>query len=193
MNELLTQIMVAARSRKSKDMGWVQVLVFVVVAIVYAIGSVLRARANKIESKDEEQLGPERTGKAVAGTRRIQPRRAVGPAPGRQYRPQVGPPRRKIVRPQPVAQMFSVKLAAEEEPAIVEQAQPELGLARSVIPKELKVKPLVVSRETPGPEVGFEGLLDFADPEDLKRAILHYEILGKPMSLRGPSEQIIGL
>jgi hypothetical protein len=29
-----------------------------------------------------------------------------------------------------------------------------------------------------------ELLLDYSDPEELRRAILHYEILGKPLSLR---------
>jgi hypothetical protein len=32
----------------------------------------------------------------------------------------------------------------------------------------------------------------YADPEQLRTAILHYEILGKPLSLRDPSAHIIG-
>jgi len=38
-----------------------------------------------------------------------------------------------------------------------------------------------------------EVLSDYADPEELRRAILHYEILGRPLSLRGSSGQVIGL
>lgn len=38
-----------------------------------------------------------------------------------------------------------------------------------------------------------EVLADFTDPEDLRMAILHYEILGRPLALRDPSSQIIGL
>ena len=38
-----------------------------------------------------------------------------------------------------------------------------------------------------------EVLLDYADPDELRMAILHYEILGRPLSLRDPSGQIIGL
>jgi hypothetical protein len=38
-----------------------------------------------------------------------------------------------------------------------------------------------------------EILSDYDDTEKLRRAILHYEILGKPLSLRDPSEHIIGL
>jgi len=38
-----------------------------------------------------------------------------------------------------------------------------------------------------------EVLSDYKDPEELKRAILHYEILGRPLALRDPSKGIIGL
>lgn len=33
-------------------------------------------------------------------------------------------------------------------------------------------------------------LIDSSDADALRRAILHYEILGKPLSLRDPSQQI---
>lgn len=36
-------------------------------------------------------------------------------------------------------------------------------------------------------------LADYEDSEELKRAILHYEILGRPLALRDPSAGIIGL
>ena len=38
-----------------------------------------------------------------------------------------------------------------------------------------------------------EVLLDYVEPDELRMAILHYEILGRPLSLRDPSGQIIGL
>lgn len=38
-----------------------------------------------------------------------------------------------------------------------------------------------------------EVLADYEDPEELKRAILHYEILGRPLALRDPSADVIGL
>jgi hypothetical protein len=50
-----------------------------------------------------------------------------------------------------------------------------------------------IPSETAQPKVAIEPLLDYDDTDELKRAILHYEILGRPLSLRGPSEQIIGL
>ena len=38
-----------------------------------------------------------------------------------------------------------------------------------------------------------EVLWDYDNPDELKRAIVHYEILGKPLGLRNPDESIIGL
>jgi hypothetical protein len=37
-----------------------------------------------------------------------------------------------------------------------------------------------------------ELVLDYTDPDELSKAILHYEILGPPVSLRNPSHQNIG-
>ncbi|HPC95517.1 MAG TPA: hypothetical protein PLU87_11275 [Sedimentisphaerales bacterium] len=48
-----------------------------------------------------------------------------------------------------------------------------------------------VSPQAQEPEHDEPGLLDYSDPEALKRAVLHYEILGKPLSLRDPLEQQI--
>jgi len=47
--------------------------------------------------------------------------------------------------------------------------------------------------KVPGSKYLSEVLLDYADPDELRMAILHYEILGRPLSLRDPSGQIIGL
>jgi len=62
---------------------------------------------------------------------------------------------------------------------------------KSVIQLEDKITP--VPAEMPETEYLSELLLDYADPEELRRAILHYEILGRPLSLRDPSGDIIGL
>jgi hypothetical protein len=46
-----------------------------------------------------------------------------------------------------------------------------------------------VQQETPY----LAGILSaYSDPEQLRTAILHYEILGKPLSLRDPSSHLIG-
>lgn len=44
---------------------------------------------------------------------------------------------------------------------------------------------------TPDESAGFEpeAVIDYADPDALKKAILHYEILGRPMALRDTTDQ----
>jgi hypothetical protein len=54
--------------------------------------------------------------------------------------------------------------------------RPELGVERLATPQE---------------SVGYApaSIIDYNDPDALRKAILHYEILGTPLSLRDPSEQ----
>jgi len=194
MNFLITQIILAARNRDGGDTGWVQMLILVIVGVVYALVTILKARANKVEEEGEEQLTGKPARKPSDAARSLErqlvkqpPRRPVGPVPRRQYGPEVRPQPRKIVRPQPVAR----KLAAETEPAIELPAlEPPAG------PKLSPPTPQLQPKLEELPEFiryASELSLDYADADKLRRAILHYEILGKPLSLRGPSEHIIGL
>ena len=64
------------------------------------------------------------------------------------------------------------------------QRQPEPAVAPLLKKDDLG---LTGKWETDLPEVSIETLLQFEDPDDLKRAILHYEILGKPLALRQQS------
>lgn len=189
MNNLLAQIVLAAGNNGA---GWLQILVFVVVAAVYALGSILKARANKLEEGDEEQLPGKPTQKPLDGVRGIQPRRPAGPAPGRQYRPQTQPPHRKVARPQPVARKFPAKKDRWAiEPLALEPLEKE---SKELISKPLEDKDTAIRAKTPQAKYFAEALLDYADPDEIRRAILHYEILGKPLSLRPPSADcIIGL
>jgi hypothetical protein len=67
-------------------------------------------------------------------------------------------------------------------------------LGGQVQPKLEKVTAGVAApAEIPRAKYLSEILSDYENPESLRRAILHYEILGKPLSLRDPSEHIIGL
>lgn len=52
--------------------------------------------------------------------------------------------------------------------------------------KKMTTPPVVVM-----PENLYDILPDFADPEKVRKVILHYEILGKPLSLREPPDNII--
>lgn len=190
MNYYLVQMILAARNDDAKN--WTNVLFIVVVAAVYAVGSIIKARANKIKLEDEEE--PE-GGRGL----KLQPRR------------QVQPQRRKVVRLQGIAQRLAAKkpdiaLEAAELPEVSEltpptpQLQPDLqGLLESTGKTVRKLKgksvgiPAVQHQLSLGSRLIGAGYLpeilsDYGDPESIRRAILHYEILGKPLSLRGPAD-----
>jgi len=217
MNNLLAQQILAARNSDSEDTGWMQMLVFIVLAVFYVVGSILKARANKQQKLEQEEPGgrpPESTRgvpKAFKQTPYQQAQRPVGHAPKIQpspqvAKPQVQPPRRKIVRPQPAGRKPSIKteeaielptLEALETPK-VSLPGPQLQADTEVLPeftaktiKKLEDMRISTPAETPQAKYLAEILLDYDDPEKLRRAILHYEILGKPLSLRRSSEHII--
>jgi len=212
MNCFLAQIILAARN--GDDKGWMKILFPVAVAIFYVVGSILKAKTSKAEQKGDEQLARKPAGKPPEGTRDLkkqpiqQLRRPAAPPPRRQFRPQVQPPRRKVMRPQPVVQKPAAKLEQEIEFETIEPLEaPKVSPPISQLQVDLEELPEFTSKplkgledmrigipsETAQPEAAIEPLLDYADTDELKRAILHYEILGRPLSLRGPSEQIIGL
>ncbi len=195
------------------------ILFIVGLAIFWVIGGILKARANK-KQEGEEQL-TRKPGLAPSDRAGVAKPRAIEKTPYEQvqrpparppYRrepqPQIEPPRRKIVRPQPAAQMFAAEkeqaIPAEtvellEEPGLPQpapQVQPDLGELPEFTSKTVKGlgdMGAAIPAETARAKYLAEILLDYSDPDDLKRAILHYEILGRPLSLRDPSQHIIGL
>ena len=214
MKSLLAQIILAARDKNFES--WTNILFIVVIGIFWIVGGILKAKANKSKQQEQEQPGrklpeaaPRRARKPLQKkTPYQQAERAVGRTQESQPWPQVQPPRRKIARPQPVGRKLPTK---KEQAAWLETIEPtealELSLSRPQLQpkreelpkftgelgKVLKDKGLQVPSEVTRAETPVEPLLDYDDIDSLKRAILHYEILGKPLSLRGPSEHIIGL
>jgi len=211
MKYFLEQIVVA---QNGDGPNWINIVPIVLIAIFYAIGSILKARANKAEEqKGQEQLRGKpgfkpaesrgvarRTYKKTAYPQaQRKPERAVQ----RRARPQIQPSGRKPARPQPIAEKFAAKKEPAEQLGTLESLEvsklprptPELEELPEFTGKAVKGledRPLI-SKKIPRTEAALEYLLDVDDPESLRRAILHYEILGKPLSLRRPGEQIIGL
>ena len=58
--------------------------------------------------------------------------------------------------------------------------------------QRLEAKPLGVPAKPVKVDEVSEPVLDYDDTDELRRAILHYEILGKPLSVRDPSEKTRG-
>jgi hypothetical protein len=174
-------------------------LVIVLLAVFWAVGGILKARARKAEkaeAEDEERgvvKGPLRptdrraTAKPVYKDKargvavwRPQPQRiragaktlAEGVEP-RQAKPSVAG--RKAREPKTaVAKMAGVVRPSKAVPAAgavrFPKAVPATGAVRAVVEKPM-LEQLLLSAE---------------EPDELRKAILYYEILGKPLSLREP-------
>ena len=227
MNALLAQFILVARG---SDEGWMNILILVIVAAVYGLATILKAKkGKKAQEQSEEQKGrkPQRKPEGGRGlleqfVREIQ--RAVEPTEERESRPAAQPAPKKIDRPQPASTVR--KYAAEAKqvgrpkpiippakakrpglelsmPALQVQPNfeelPELQTGIETLPEfttkavERSVGKRKGMAEVPESKYLSEVLLDYADPDELRMAILHYEILGRPLALRGPAGQIIGL
>ncbi len=193
-----TQLILAARNRDD-DGGWMQILVFLMVAVFYAVGGIIKAATKKAEPKKQGKQPPPHKpmhkpqggkDKQISEQKPWHPERPKPASVGRPHpssiRPQVRPVSRKVTRPQPSAkrkQPIETK-GTVKFPTIEQQSKlgktSEVGAKIAAIAKIPKPKTEHLS----------EILSDYEDPEKLRRAILHYEILGKPIVLREPSGQI---
>ena len=192
---LLTQIILAARNRDSEGIGWMRILIFVVMGVLWAIGGIAKARANKADQQDQDQDQPSRKPgfKPPPKAPKTSYQKVQSPLisrPAHEHpRPQIRPPHREVMRPQPAAQKFTTKKEQVNRPQDLEKF-PEFT-SESV--KKLGDKRIAIAAETTQAKYLAEILSDYADPDNLRRAILHYEILGKPLSLRPSSGPIIRL
>ena len=176
-----------------------QMLVFVVLAVVYALGSILKAKSSKAEQEKDEELTPNGPRKPPGGLKRLQEeflRGVRGPAAGPAPQPQRQAVPRKVRRPEPTVErpweMQELSELSVQGPQL-ESGIEELPEYTSKTVKKLKAERLGFAAKAPKVEDVSKPVLDYADRDELTRAILHYEILGRPLSMRDPSERIIGL
>jgi hypothetical protein len=95
--------------------------------------------------------------------------------------------RRRRVMQQPPPAEFKIETAPPKLEPIAEGLG-DIGWepTKPLVPERTK-GPARQRRFGPPPVV----VIDYSDPDALKKAILHYEILGKPLALRNPSEQTL--
>jgi hypothetical protein len=215
MNEILSQIMLLAR--RSRGTGWGNILFIVFLAIFWAIGGILKAKKNAQERKaGGEGIGPKPGGKPAERSKAkakgpFQQIRAAVEAElqkQRELQQQAQQARRKMERPRPAARKVSpqpecaVKFPIVEPvketvlPSPLAEVEPKIEkipeLADKTIQK-VEDKRRAVVGQLPRSRYLSGILSDYSNADKLKRAILHYEILGRPLSLRDPSGRIIGL
>jgi hypothetical protein len=216
----LAQIVVIARGN---DEGWINILVLVVLAAVYGIGALIKAKGKQSEDQAQEQQTRKPQRKPSAGGRGIleqlflEIQQAAEGKPTQETRPPVQDTRQQTASPQAAVRKYTAEtkqtrqtqsLSLPTKPKLSKptphvqpdfetfaeldkgiQALPEIATKVVGLSDKKKVAPVEVIESLHLSEV----LSDYEDPDELKRAILHYEILGKPLALRDPSSVIIGL
>ena len=196
MSNLLAQIVLA---RRGPDDGWMNILVVVVMAVIWIVGGIVKATKTKSGDKQPPSRTPSRKPPTHSrGGQQQMPGRAQRPA-GPAQRPEQ--PLSTTKRRTTLADLRAAarKFAAEAEQAFQVQAtnptpkppskpqiQPET-ITPHIEPVLAPVKEL--SDEQAATQMRPTQLLsdllsDYANPHRLRRAILHYEILGPPLSLR---------
>jgi hypothetical protein len=211
MNAFLAQIIPLAR--KDDVDSWMNILFVVVLAAFWIVGGIIKAKKNKPKAQDGEQLPLKPAHRPPARSKSLLEQfleHARGP---------VEPAHRQPSRPgvrQPTSKLAALRSAARKYVAEIEQAarlqtsestpeqklspskpqiQPdikELPVFTDKAVKKLQAKRVNIPVEIAEPRHLSEILSDYSDPDELRRAILHYEILGRPLSLRDPSGNIIG-
>lgn len=184
---------------QGNDAGeWMNILFIVVVAVFWAIGGIVKAagagrtarqRQNKQSSEKDtprretwlQQLArkAEEIQRAVENQGKPQARRTQERQP--QAKPPKPPAGQVTVRTDRGGEPVLVYERQTPSPAVQRQEQParRVSKARTYPQRERQAKATL----TP------VSLLDYSDPDALKRAILHYEILGKPLAFRDPLER----
>lgn len=192
MDDLLLQIILARRNDDTE--GWMNILIVIVLAVFWVIGGIVKAKSRKPKTQDEQQPAHNLARRSPVHSRG--PREQLLKQP---HRPGTQQPRTKFADLRAAVHKF----AAEAEQAFQANARepnPELELPLtepqikaervdltepiSKTAKGLQDKRASEPEQMPESEYLSELLTDYADPEELRRAILHYEILGKPLSLR---------
>ena len=206
----LAQIIVIARGG---DEGWMNILVLVVLAAVYGIGALIKAKGKQSEDQAQEQQ-PQR--KPSAGGRGIleqifrEIQQAAEGKPTRETRPADQTARQQSIRSLVAARKYAAEnKQARQTQSISAPTKSKLSKPTPQVQRNFEILSELDSGTQSLPElttnvVGLAGkhkrmpaevfgasylsevLSDYEDPDELKRAILHYEILGKPLALRDP-------
>ena len=159
MQKLLNEMVLAARN--NDEGGWMQLLVFAVMAVIWIVGGIIKARQNKVTADDfPEEQKSEKHKVIPLNVKELLESKKIRHAPA-----QIAQKPENIVEDL-TAQRF--ERAGEKHIKIPESVKTEAK--RFKHPEHTEVKK--------------ERLLRINEPDELKKAIIYAEIIGKPLSLR---------
>jgi len=172
MTYQLCQLIRNAPLAADEDAGWVQLLIFVIVAVIYGLAGLARARAQKARktstADDDSQPSTQRP---AISQRAPFSEPAQHPTPTRQRTAFTEPPSKQ----RPLRTPPRTKSAPEKSDL------PDVRL--------LQRKATVPKAKLGSPSQPTAQALDLSDTAALQRAIIHYEVLGPCLALRTEATQ----
>ncbi len=208
MSDVVLQVSFSGLLLKGDAGEWISLLVFIVVIALSAVSSIVRARKQKKDLEPEERpvsrpsagsVRRQEVSRTVQERQQLAIRPAQGSAGGREDMGRAKP--RSIIRSGGALGAFVAEIKAEIKRAADEMQGRTPPAPEPQQPAKIAL-PAVKSAPTqrfvrPKPQEVMDDLSEivpqFSGPDDLKRAIVYYEILGKAVSLRGPEDHLIGL
>ena len=189
MNRLLP-IILAARNY-DEDSGWMQFLVFIIIAVIYAIsGFIKKSRKSETELEEDEHL------EGVLGyPSRRQYKETATTVEKPVFSQQSKPAGRKVFAEPPQARVGQKRRSGQggqaktlETPYVTNLSSPaavvvQPGISESLETQEKQV-PATKKAKVKKQLEDTKALADLNSPKDLRKAIVTYEIIGKPISLR---------
>ncbi|MBN2183196.1 MAG: hypothetical protein JW715_14890 [Sedimentisphaerales bacterium] len=184
---------------------WVNILFVVVLAVVWAIGGFLKSRAEQAKFQKNKQSRPELSGSSNKGRdpAELILEKILGPYSRTSGSHNVPTGTRISKKPpfsQPPGKMRNNKLLPQkvsQRQKFFKTGRPKPFVKEQPVVSDIQILPEKIADVTPQKEYkklerqsevsAIYGMLDLNDADSLKKAILYYEVLGKPLSLREPS------
>ncbi len=210
MNDLFDIVLAA----KDDGRSWINMLIPIVIVIVYAISGIVKMKSNvdkeqptqeqqkpRYKPLDEQGRGWERpaaepTAPEMSPAQRRQVDRQIerklAPEPARQPAPARPQQRRTLeafletIAPKPPTAAPQPAAAQARQQRLGAQAAQRQQTARKIKPKASPRKAKVATKKKPPAEPSpIASLAErLAQPDEIRRAIIYAEILGKPIALR---------
>lgn len=197
MFDFIGPLILGARNRHAEK--WTNVLFVVAMVVFWAIGGIIKAKSRKRPAKGPEQprqLRPTSPPMTTNAPKRPMARpareiaRSLPPSATAQKRqPKPFPRAVPSAKPRPVA----VKLSPMPTDFASEPDKSPIQLDLTAKAVAALAKPATTLARKGQTDETLRRSLKLNDCDDLRIALLHYEILGRPLSLRSPQQQIIGL
>ena len=194
---------------EGEEGGWVQLLIFVAVGGIWLLGNIMKARSDKLEEQKREerkQNRPARSPEREAAYRKQLAARQARLQQQIRQRQATGGSSTAAAKPISPDAGYKRPVSGVQRPAAI-RVGPAQRAKRSVFPTELPrleaddlvVEPVRQVRKVHAPKARapipketeeevepIEIFTGGGDWDEFERAILYLEILGKPVSLRGP-------